>query len=178
MQIDLRATPSLKNSAYIHKFCETHEYDFIGTMDDPQELRPFQIMGMLMELARIEEDQPLNRKQKPNLPRSQQWNHYPLKRFFALSVSPRITLTFAEIEKIEGHRLHPASLNESYWQEHKKNRSIAMTWISEGYELENLDLDHERITVRRVKPDSLLNVPRLLTETKLPVDARQELENS
>ena len=53
-----------------------------------------------------------------------------------------------------------------------------MTWISEGYELENLDLDHERITVRRVKPYSLLNVPRLLTETKLPVDARQELENS
>ena len=38
-QIDLRATPSLKNSAYIHKFCETHEFDFLGTMDDPQELR-------------------------------------------------------------------------------------------------------------------------------------------
>ena len=45
------------------------------------------------------------------------------------------------------------------------------------YELKSLDLDNETITLRRVNKKSLLNIPRILTDTKLPTDAQRELEN-
>ncbi|MBP3722597.1 MAG: hypothetical protein J6I62_05040, partial [Selenomonadaceae bacterium] len=174
--IDYRIAPSLKNSAYIHKLCETHEFDLIGTMESPEELSPFKIMGMLQDLNRIENKEPLVSKHKPK-DGAISWVHHPLKRFFALSVAPRITITFEEIENIEGRKLHPASLHEQFWQEHKVKPSIALAWVSEGYELESLDLDNETITLRRVNKKSLLNIPRILTDTKLPADAQRELEN-
>ena len=174
--IDYRIAPSLKNSAYIHKLCETHEFDLIGTMESPEELSPFKIMGMLQDLNRIENKEPLVSKHKPK-DGAISWVHHPLKRFFALSVAPRITITFEEIENIEGRKLHPASLHEQFWQEHKIKPSIALAWVSEGYELESLDLDNETITLRRVNKKSLLNIPRILTDTKLPTDAQKELEN-
>jgi len=173
--IDYRAEPSLKNSAYIHKLCETHEFDYIGTMKNPDELTPFKIMGMLADLSRINNKESLKNKHKPK-EGEVTWVHYPLKRFFALSVAPRITLTFEEIGNIEGRKLHPASLHEGYWKEHKIKPSIALTWVSEGYEMESLDLDNETITVRRVNQKSLLKIPRILTDTKLPADAKKELE--
>ena len=59
----------------------------------------------------------------------------------------------------------------------KKNyKSIADTWLSEGYELEKLDLKNEQITVRRVGLQSLLQIPEELTKRKLPDDAVFELE--
>lgn len=43
--------------------------------------------------------------------------------------------------------------------------------------MESLDLDNEIVTVRRVDKKSLLKIPRILTDTKLPADAKKELEN-
>lgn len=66
---------------------------------------------------------------------------------------------------------------ESFWSEKKKTyKSIADTWLSEGYELEKLDLKNEQITVRRVGLQSLLQIPEELTKRKLPDDAVFELE--
>ena len=61
--------------------------------------------------------------------------------------------------------------------ERKIKPSIALTWVSEGYELESIDLDNETVTVRRVNKKSLLNIPRILTDTKLPANAKKELES-
>ena len=64
-----------------------------------------------------------------------------------------------------------------FWSEEKKcHKTIADTWKSEGYELVKLDLKKEKITVRRLNPQSLLKVPEELTKQKLPEDAVFELE--
>ena len=135
---------------------------------------------MLEEVARIRENRRHDKisyiKQKW-MPGDTIWTHVLLKRFFGISLEPQITLTFKQIEEIEGKKLRPESKNAEFWTERKKSyKTIADTWKSEGYELEKLDLANEKIILRRINPKSLLKVPEELTRQKIPADAIFELE--
>ena len=150
-------------------------------MRNPHDLRETDVRGILEEAARIKEHRKHNKiaylKEKW-LPGDTTWTHVLLKRYFAICLEEKITLTFKQIEEIEGRKLHPASKRADFWSERKKtSKSIADAWKSEGYELENLDLENEKITVHRVDPKSLLKIPDILLRQKLPEDAIFELES-
>ena len=178
--IDLRKPMTFKNSAYVHERCTENEVEYIGHFGNPHDLRETDVMRILEEAARIKEHRRHNKiayvKEK-FLPGDTVWTHQMLKRYFGICVEEEITLTFKQIEEIEGRKLHPASKRADFWSEEKKgHKTIADTWKSEGYELAKLDLKKERITVRRLNPQSLLKVPEELTKQKLPEDAVFELE--
>ena len=179
--IDLRRSLSKENAAYIHDKCKDNELEYIGYMGDPYGLREVDIMRLLEEVSRIKEHRKhkkisyLKERWQPGDPR---WSHAMLKRYIGICTEPRITLTFKQIEAIEGRKLHPASKREDFWSENKKGyKTIADTWKSEGYELASLDLEHEKITLRRIPLSSMLYVPDELTKQKLPEDAMFELNS-
>ena len=179
--IDIRKPMTFKNSAYIHERCKENEIDYIGHFGNPHDLRETDVMRILEEAARIKEHRRHNKiayiKEK-YLPGDTVWTHQMLKRYFGICVEEEITLTFKQIEEIEGRKLHHASKRADFWSEEKKcHKTIADTWKSEGYELIKLDLKKEKITVRRVNPQSLLKIPEELTKQKLPEDAVFELES-
>lgn len=171
---------SFENSAYIHESCKENELDYIGYTENPNDLRETDVMKLLEEVARIREHRKhdkISYIKKKWLPGDTIWTHILLKRFFAVSVEEKIILTFKQIEKIEGRKLHAASKKAEFWSEKKKSyKTIADTWKSEGYELEKLDLKNEKIILRRVNPKSLLKIPEELTRQKIPADAIFELE--
>lgn len=178
--IDIKKPLSFENSAYIHERCRDNEIEYIGYMHSPHDLRETDIIKILEEVARIKEHRKHNKisylKEK-FLPGDTIWTHVLLKRYFAFCIDEKITLTFKQIEEIEGRKLHPSSKKSEFWSEQRKGRkTIADTWKSEGYELEKLDLINEKIILRRINPQSLLKVPEELTKQKLPDDALFELE--
>lgn len=180
VEMDIRRPMSMENAAYIHERCQNNEMEYIGYMGNPYDLHDMDVLRLLEEVSRIQDHRKhykiayLREKWKIG---DTKWTHILLKRYFGISIKERITLTFKQIEEIEGRKLHPASKTEAFWSEKKKTyKSIADTWKSEGYELERLDLKHEKITVRRVAPQSLLQIPEELTKQKLPEDALFELE--
>ncbi|MBR6013458.1 MAG: exodeoxyribonuclease III [Selenomonadaceae bacterium] len=178
--INLFEPMSFENSAYVHECCKENELDYIGYTENPHDLRETDVMRLLEEVARIREKRTHNKIsyiKRKWLPGDTIWTHILLKRYFAISVEEKITLTFKQIEEIEGKKLRPESKKAEFWLEQKKSyKTIADTWKSEGYELENLDLENEKITLRRLNPKSLLKVPDELTRQKLPADAIFELE--
>lgn len=178
--INLFEPMSFENSAYVHERCKENELDYIGYMENPHDLRTTDVMGLLEEVARIREHRrhdKISYIKNKWLPGDTIWTHVLLKRYFAISVENEITLTFKQIEEIEGKKLRPESKNAEFWSERKKSyKTIADTWKSEGYELEKLDLPNEKITLRRINPKSLLKIPEELTRQKIPADAIFELE--
>ena len=54
---------------------------------------------------------------------------------------------------------------------------IAEAWLTEGYRLEKLDLKKEKITLKREMDGvARLVIPKQLTDKKIPIDAKYELE--
>lgn len=97
--LDLTRPPSIRNSAYIHKMCAVNEFEIVQTMEDISILRPYDVYGILEGITLRQEQKRIKREIRPN------WRHYKLKEFLSKSAASSITLTFAQIEEIDGRPL-------------------------------------------------------------------------
>ena len=173
VQLDLSRPPSIKNSAYIHKICEANEFEIIRTMDDISTLRPFDVLKLLEEVAN---EPPKGTRLKREI--SPHWKHYRLKQFFAKSTAASITLSFLQVEEIDGRPL-PASAwkSKNWWYPRNNCNTIAEAWLSEGYSLYSFDLEKQKLTLHRDKEGmSKLEIPPVLLQGKIPDNAKFELE--
>ncbi|MFD3156673.1 hypothetical protein ACFIJ5_07395 [Haloimpatiens sp. FM7330] len=69
-----------------------------------------------------------------------------LTNYFKVCSEERISLTFDEIEQILGFSLSPSAYNyEAYWYL-SKTHNLPVTWISQGYKLENLNLIGQEVS--------------------------------
>lgn len=170
--IDLKKTPSIRNSAYVHKMCVANEYEIVKTMEDISILRPFDVYALLDSILTC----PSERKSKTQI--TPEWKYYKLKKYFSRHSESSITLTFSQIEKIIGFPL-PASARRTTdcWYPRSKYNTLAEAWLTEGYSLFRLDIPHEKMTLHRNKSGvSKLNIPDVILNEKLPDNAVYELE--
>lgn len=171
--IDLTRPPTVMNSAYIHKMCEANEVELIRTMEDISILRPYDVVRILEGIA---SKKPPGTRVKKEI--NSTWKHYSLKMFFAKSTASSITLTFKQIEEIDGALL-PASArkNRDWWYPRDNCNMVAEAWITEGYHLHQLDVEKEKITLHRNEDGvSKLNIPQVLVNGRIPDNAVYELE--
>jgi len=171
--LDLSRPPSVKNSAYIHKICAQNDFETIMTMEDLGAMRPYDVMRILEGVA---DAPPKGTRVKRDI--GPGWKHYKLKQFFAGSTSASISLTFLQIEEIDGRAL-PASAwkSKNWWYPRNNCNTIAEAWQTEGYSLHAFDLQKQKITLRRDEEGySKLEIPSVLTQGKIPDNARFELE--
>lgn len=64
----------------------------------------------------------------------------------------RVTMTFAEIEKVIGAKL-PASAHKHrpWWGNNSKNHVNAKVWLDAGFESEQVDMPARKLVFRRVR---------------------------
>ena len=171
--LDVTRPPSVKNSAYIHKLCAENEFEVIRTMEDVGAMRPYDI---IKALEGVTEARIPNRRVKREIGPS--WKHIKLKEHLSACTASSITLTFREIEKINGRPL-PASArkNKDWWYPRSNCNMIAEAWLTEGYSLQKLDMEKEKLTLSRdMEGYSKLEIPTVLTAGKIPDNAKFELE--
>ncbi len=173
VQLDLSRPPSIRNSAYIHKICALNEFEVIRTSEDLSLMRPYDVLHALQEIA---EEPPKGTRVKREI--GPEWKHYRLKQYFANTTAASVTLTFLQIEEIDGRPL-PASAwkSKNWWYPRNNCNTIAEAWQTEGYSLHSFDLEKRKLTLRRdMEGVSKLEIPKVLTQGKIPDNAKYELE--
>lgn len=172
IQIDVRRAPSIRNSAYIHRMCIENEFEIVRTMEPISTLRPYDVYQALEGIAAGDPPKRVKGSIRPS------WKHFKLKQYFSNCTAASITLTFSQIEEIEGAEL-PASArkNKDWWYPCERYNKIAEAWITEGYSLKKLDMKKQKVTLRR-NDDGVSNlvIPSVLLHGKLPDNAVFELE--
>lgn len=171
--LDIAQPPSVKNSAYIHKLCAENEFEILQTMEDVSAMRPYDIIKALENIA---EARIPNRRVKHEI--GPDWKHIKLKEYLSSCTASSVTLRFQDIEKIDGRPL-PASArkNRDWWYPRSNCNTIAEAWLTEGYHLEKLDMEKEKLLLSRAMEGySKLEIPSVLTAGKIPDNAKFELE--
>lgn len=170
--LNLSRPPSIRNSAYIHKICADNEFEIIETMEDISLLRPYDVCSILEGISLRQSEKRVKHEIQPD------WKHYKLKVFFSKSTAASITLTFKQIEEIDGRTLPlSARKNRDWWYPRTNCNMIAEAWRTEGYTMESLDLENEKIRLHREEDGvSRLVIPSVLLNGKLPDNAVYELE--
>lgn len=171
--LDLSRPPSVRNSAYIHRICALNDMEILRTDKDIGYLRPFDVMSILENIAKRQEELP---KEKP--PIGPDWKYNKLKQFFSKCSSVSVTLTFKEIEKIGEFSLpETARKSRQWWYPRKEYNRIAEAWITEGYYMKKLNLDKAKVTFHRDEDGfSRWQIPDVIATGKLPDNAIYELQ--
>ena len=107
-----------------------------------------------------------------------QWKHYGLKSFLASCTTASIALSFQEIEELDGQPLAASAYkNKDWWYPRENCNTIAEAWLTEGYYLSNVDFQKQKVTLHRDEDGmAKLDIPRALTDGKIPENAKYELE--
>lgn len=134
------------------------------------------LYDVMAALGEIEAAPPKGTRQKKEIPEN--WKHIKLKQYFAACTAASVTLTFKEIEKIDGRPL-PASArkNKDWWYPRQNCNMMAEAWLTEGYSLKYINFEKGKIQlVRDELGRSKLEIPKALTSQKLPDNAVFELQ--
>lgn len=96
----------------------------------------------------------------------------------ASCTSASITLSFREIEKLDGLPLAASAYkNKDWWYPRQNCNTIAEAWLTEGYYLSNVGFQKQKVTLHRDEDGmAKLDIPRALTDGKIPENAKYELE--
>jgi DNA-binding transcriptional regulator YiaG len=77
--------------------------------------------------------------------------YWPLFEYLRLSEQDEITLTLAEIEALLGLDLPPSARTTRGWWSNRSSGSLqASAWMGAGYQVEDLDLEQEQVTFRKL----------------------------
>lgn len=144
--LDLSRDLSVHNAAYIHGICE---------YEGGRHSKAYSFDEDALYEETVQMISAHDTKKKP-IPAK--WRHYKLKEYFSHCTKAKITLTFMQIEKIEGKLLPKTAYKQKYWwYPSKTSCMICEAWITEGYELHSL------------------LIPKKL-QGKIPENAKYELE--
>lgn len=168
------------NDQYIHDFCRNTMFEYVETDEYAQGLNVFHLLESVLYFQ--------HEKQDP---------YYSLRQYFLEQTKQKFTLTFEQIEKINGEPLPWQSkftprfwydVGFGYWgsdddfpsesiQYPDDEVKIAGAWIENGYKIISLDrglgkiiFQKENIAIKK------LNIPRRLVEAKISKQAAHELE--
>lgn len=170
--LDITKPPSVYNSAYIHKICELNELEIIRTDEDITYLRPYDVRRIL---TTISEDAAENTTRKFITPK---WRYYALKLYLQKITADKVTLTFAQIEKIVGFKLPLSSKKYPSWWSHKSSQNaICDAWTSEGFVKQQLDIVGEKLYLHREVKRKTVDIPNVILNGDMPENARIEVED-
>ena len=173
--VDLEQGPLVSNLAYIHTACNANELQVREVLGDIMVYSPRELLEAVQEIKTVGQPEP-GRKTKGAI--GDRWIHMPLKRWFAQQKAASITLTFAELEKIDHRPLAPSARNSrANWYTRPDKNAMAEAWVTEGYKIFRLSLEKEKVTFHRVlEGASHVKLPGWLKEGKIPDGAAAEIE--
>src|SRR6266849_3638309 len=70
-----------------------------------------------------------------------------------------IRLTFAEVERIIGHKLPPSARYPAWWSNHPSNNVMTKVWLAAGFKTEQVDVVGRKLVFRRLRKASMNQEP-------------------
>ncbi len=164
VEVDAGHSSLVRRMAYVHKRCMFGSFEVVDTDDAPSSMDD--IMDLLMKLD----------GEKTVIAQK----NYLLSEYFRSSDKHSMTLTFKQIEDIMDCPLGASALRKEFWYRTGFG-CISQCWIENGYEIFNLVLEGRRRVTFKLTADnkqtSGLEIPEALKYKRIPVDAKNELEN-
>ncbi|MDR0223355.1 MAG: hypothetical protein LBI38_07495 [Oscillospiraceae bacterium] len=155
---------TVKNLAYIHAMCGYREIQFIEVdepLDSENDLR-----AVLEQLA----------MQNRIVRREDKSKFSPLAAHFRSLDISRVTLTFDDIGKIIGEPLCVSARKyRDYWFRRGHDR-ISESWLANGYKINSLDIDKQKISFIRADDNAAIALPSYL-QGRIPPNCKAELDN-
>ena len=75
----------------------------------------------------------------------------PLEKYLLQQPGQTIAMSFADVERVIGHKLPPsAHKRNEWWSNNATNHSQAKAWLNAGFETANLDRKAKKVVFRRV----------------------------
>jgi hypothetical protein len=75
----------------------------------------------------------------------------PLPQFLDAQAATTLRMTFRQIERVLGFKLpNSAYRHEAWWSNNEAGHSHARTWLSSGWQTQDVDLAGRAVTFRRV----------------------------
>jgi len=75
----------------------------------------------------------------------------PLEKYLIRQTAASVAMTFAEVERLIGHKLPPSAHERNeWWSNNATNHSQARAWLNAGFETTQLDRRAKRVVFRRV----------------------------
>lgn len=165
---------------YIHDFCKNSIFEYVESDLYSDGLDVFQLLESVLHFQHEEQDP-----------------YYSLRQFFLEETRQKFTLTFEEIEKINGEKLpYEAVFTSRFWfdvgfgyfgedeefPDHaikypETDVQIAGAWIENGYKIIRLDRVKSKIIFQKENHAiTQLKIPKRLVEAKISKQAAHELE--
>jgi hypothetical protein len=63
-------------------------------------------------------------------------------------------MTFAEVERVIGHKLPRSSRYPAWWSNNPSNNVMTKIWLEAGFKSEQVDIEGRKLVFRRVKASS------------------------
>ena len=102
-----------------------------------------------------------------------------LTEYFFNSKKKKITLKIKAIEKILGFKLCNSAYKYKTYYLSNKDGLISDSWRLNGYEVENVDLEKQEISFKKVKhPRNKIVIPKQLCRINLPKEVVNEVNSS
>ena len=162
VDVDPSSRKKVGQFAYVHACCMEGSVEYINDEDLPSTAE---------DLADILE-------RLSNNDRDYKRKYTPLSEYFRTNQNTTIKLKFNEIDSIIGRKLGKSATTQlSFWYRTGFG-TISESWLDNGYEIKKLDIEHKTVTFHLVeKGTTPLEIPSAFTNSRIPEDAKYELEN-
>lgn len=128
---------TIRNIAYVHTYCKDSIVEYVDVEDE--DLNSISLRELLSDIE--------NKRPQKNKKESKFIN---LTAYFHNLRKNNITLTFKDIEKILKFKLCDSAYKYRTYFFSNKEGMIAEAWTSQGYKINKLDLENEKIEFTRV----------------------------
>ena len=175
VQIDIDKPVRVSNLAYVHTLCKTNELNIQEVLGDISVYSNQELLESTPEIM-INTTVPVKKEKGPITAR---WPHIKLKEWFAGQTKASITLTFRQIEEID-QRLLPESTKKyrANWYTRPDQNAMAEAWITEGYKIQRLDMEKQKVTFHRCQEGiAHVKLPGWITGSKVPEEVKSEVEH-
>ena len=157
---------TIRNMAYVHEFCIEDEILFVDS--DLMHLRDIDVYQIINDIQNAD-----NIKQ-----RKRKSIYENLFEYFANCNKQTFALKFKDIENILESKLCDSAYKHSCYWYRKGTGLFSNSWLDNGYSIQKLYLDKQRVVFKREKKkSSKLTIPAPILSSKLPNSAKYELEH-
>jgi hypothetical protein len=64
-----------------------------------------------------------------------------------------VRMTFAEVERVIGHKLPRSARYPAWWTNNPSNNVMTKVWLEAGFKTEQVDIEGRKLVFRRVRSD-------------------------
>lgn len=155
---------TIRNIAYVHNFCKDAmiEYGYVENDD----INTINLKEVLLDIESEKED---------NITKENDGRYEKLISYFHNCKKNNVSLTFKEIEKILNFKLCNSAYKYRSYFTKKDNGMISEAWLSQGYEIKNLDMKKQKIDFTKVSfKRNKIVIPKFLYRVDLQPELIEE----